>query len=86
MVASTLRKLADPHLSSGEIARLLRKHVGANPSLARCEEALAEVGRVKALEVRVPAQVYARLVGEEPCSTIEGIINLLLSMEEKESR
>lgn len=57
--------------------------MGANPSLVRCEEALAEVRRVKALEVRAPAQVYAKLVGQDPCSTIEGIIDLLPSMEER---
>ena len=83
---TVLRQLGRPNISRGEIAALLEKHVGRDPSEHHCEEALAALHRLKDEELSALLRVLARLVkaGSTACGTVREAIELLRGQPEGE--
>lgn len=57
-----LKRLGRPNISRGDIATMLEKHIGSEPSERHCEEALTALSRIKNVNLSNPLRVLARLV------------------------
>lgn len=75
-----LKKLSNPHISRSEIADLLEKHIGTNPSMHHCQEAVQAIQRIRDEHTGEVAKVLVSLLpqpDEDPCKTVDIVIGML---------
>lgn len=76
-----LKKISSSRVASDEIANLLEKHLGPDPSETHCIQAIEAVGRIRDLQVRGSLKVVMLVCGGSPCNQVKQLPEFLRSLD-----
>jgi hypothetical protein len=78
-----LKKILRPTIARHQIADLVEKHVGADSSAVRCEEALSALKRIRDDESRIVMLTLIELgdFGDSACHRVRNIVTWLRALK-----